>query len=61
MSIKGFLAVFFWALLGFGINTFFDPNTVMGSVMGSIFVLIWTVILAVGFFVWAKLKKSKKK
>ena len=61
MSIKGFLLIAVWALLGVGINTQFDPTTVIGSVMGSVFIFIWVAILVIGVFSWIKLKKLKDK
>ncbi len=61
MSIKGFLLIAVWALLGVGINTQFDPTTVIGSVMGSVFIFIWVAILVIGVFSWIKLKKFKDK
>jgi membrane protein DedA with SNARE-associated domain len=60
ISIKGLMAVLLWALVGYLINNLFDPNTVTGSVMGSIFVLIWAVILFIGFLTWIKFNKKKK-
>ena len=61
ISIKGLIALLLWALLGYLINSFFDPNTVMGSIMGSVFVLVWAVILFVGFLTWMKFNKKKKR
>ena len=61
MSIKGFLLIAVWALLGVGINTQFDPTTVIGSVMGSVFIFIWVAILVIGVFSWVKIKKFKDK
>ena len=61
MSIKGLLATIFWAAVGLGINTLFDPNTIEGSIFGSIFVIVWCVFLGIGFFVWAKYKKKLQK
>ena len=61
MSVKKFLVILLWALLGIGINTQFDPTTVIGSVMGSVFILIWFAILVIGIFFWIKLKKFKGK
>jgi len=61
VSIKGFLLIAVWALLGVGINTQFDPTTVIGSVMGSVFIFIWVAILVIGVFSWIKLKKFKDK
>ena len=61
MSIKGFLLIAVWALLGVGINTQFDPTTVIGSVAGSVFIFIWVAILVIGVFSWIKLKKFKDK
>ena len=61
MSIKGFVLIAVWALLGIGINTQFDPTTVIGSVMGSVFIFIWVAILVIGVFSWIKLKKFKDK
>jgi hypothetical protein len=61
VSIKGFVLIAVWALLGIGINTQFDPTTVIGSVMGSVFIFIWVAILVIGVFSWIKLKKFKDK
>ena len=61
ISIKGLTAILLWALIGYLINNLFDPNTVTGSVMGSIFVLIWAVILFIGFLTWIKFNKKKKR
>ncbi len=61
VSIKGLTAILLWALVGYLINNLFDPNTVTGSVMGSIFVLIWAVILFIGFLTWIKFNKKKKR
>lgn len=61
VSIKGLTAILLWALVGYLINNLFDPNTVTGSVMGSIFVLIWAVILFIGFLIWIKFNKKKKR
>ena len=61
MSIKGFLLIAVWALFGVGINTQFDPTTVIGSVMGSVFIFIWVAILVIGVFSWVKIKKFKDK
>ena len=58
MSIKKFLVVALWALIGFAINTQFDPTTVIGSVMGSAFIFIWIGALVIGIFVWIKLNKK---
>tara|TARA_B100001057_G_C22616321_1_gene858631 strand:- start:399 stop:572 length:174 start_codon:yes stop_codon:yes gene_type:complete len=55
------IAILLWALVGYLINSLFDPNTVMGSIMGSIFVLVWAVVLFIGFLTWIKLNKKKKK
>ena len=55
------MAVLLWALVGYLINNLFDPNTVTGSVMGSIFVLIWAVILFIGFLTWIQFNKKKKR
>ncbi len=58
MSIKKFLAVALWAVIGFAINTQFDSTTVIGSVMGSAFIFIWIGALVIGIFVWIKLNKK---
>ena len=58
MSIKGFIAVALWAVIGLAINTQFDPTTVIGSVMGSAFIFIWIGALVIGIFVWIKLNKK---
>ena len=54
------MAVLLWALVGYLIDGLFDPNTVMGSIMGSIFVLVWAVVLFIGFLTWIKLNEKKK-
>ena len=58
MSIKFFLVVSLWALIGLAINTQFDSTTVIGSVMGSAFIFIWIGLLIIGIFVWVKLNKK---
>ena len=58
MSIKKFLVVALWALIGLAINTQFDPSTVIGSVMGSAFIFIWIGALVIGIFAWIKLNKK---
>tara|TARA_B100000768_G_C11182684_1_gene333651 strand:- start:210 stop:386 length:177 start_codon:yes stop_codon:yes gene_type:complete len=58
MSIKKFLILALWAVIGFTINTQFDSATVIGSVMGSAFIFIWIGVLVIGIFVWIKLKKK---
>ena len=58
MSIKGYIAVALWAVIGLAINTQFDPTTVIGSVMGSAFIFIWIGALVIGIFVWIKLNKK---
>ena len=58
MSIKRFIVIALWALIGLAINTQFDPSTVIGSVMGSAFIFIWIGALVIGIFVWIKLNKK---
>ena len=58
MSIKNFIVLALWAVIGLVINTQFDPNTVIGSVMGSAFIFIWIGLLAIGIFTWIKLNKK---
>jgi|TARA_B110001469_G_scaffold67965_1_gene64795 hypothetical protein len=58
MSIKRYIAVALWAVIGLAINTQFDPSTVIGSVMGSAFIFIWIGALVIGIFVWIKLNKK---
>jgi|TARA_B110000285_G_scaffold166730_1_gene186316 hypothetical protein len=58
MSIKRYIAVVLWAVIGLAINTQFDPNTVIGSVMGSAFIFIWIGVLVIGIFTWIKLNKK---
>ena len=58
MSIKGFIVVALWALIGLAINSQFDPTTVIGSVMGSAFIFIWIGALVIGIFAWIKLNKK---
>jgi len=50
--------VVLWAVIGLAINTQFDPNTVIGSVMGSAFIFIWIGVLVIGIFAWIKLNKK---
>ena len=57
MSIKRYIAVALWAVIGLAINTQFDPSTVIGSVMGSAFIFIWIGALVIGIFAWIKLNK----
>ena len=57
MSIKGYIAVALWAVIGLAINMQFDPTTVIGSVMGSAFIFVWIGVLIIGIFVWIKLTK----
>jgi membrane protein DedA with SNARE-associated domain len=54
------MAILLWAFVGYLINDLFDPNTVMGSIMGSIFVLAWAIVLFIGFLTWIKFNKKKK-
>ena len=54
------MAILLWAFVGYLINGLFDPNTVMGSIMGSIFVLVWAIVLFIGFLTWIKFNKKKK-
>ena len=58
MSIKRYIAVALWAVIGLAINTQFDPSTVIGSVMGSAFIFIWIGALVIGIFTWIKLNKK---
>ena len=58
MSIKNFIVLALWAVIGLVINTQFDPNTVIGSVMGSAFIFIWIGALIIGIFAWIKLNKK---
>jgi len=58
MSIKRFIVIALWALIGLAINTQFDPTTVIGSVMGSAFIFIWIGALVIGIFAWIKLNKK---
>ena len=55
---KRYIAVVLWAVIGLAINTQFDPNTVIGSVMGSAFIFIWIGVLVIGIFTWIKLNKK---
>jgi hypothetical protein len=57
MSIKKFIVVVLWATIGLAINAQFDPNTVIGSVMGSAFIFVWIGALIIVIFVWTKLTK----
>ena len=58
MSIKKLIVVILWAAIGLAINAQFDPNTVIGSVMGSAFIFIWIGLLVIGIFTWIKLNKK---
>ena len=58
MSIKRFIVVTLWAVIGLAINTQFDPATLNGSVMGSAFIFIWIGVLVIGIFAWIKLNKK---
>ena len=58
MSIKKFLTLALWAVIGLIINTQFNSTTVIGSVMGSAFIFIWIGALVIGIFVWIKLNKK---
>lgn len=59
MRIKTLSVAVLWVLIGFVINGLFDPNTVVGSIMGSIFVLVWSILFFVGFVIWARYNKKK--
>ena len=59
MRIKTLSVAVLWVLIGFVINGLFDPNTVVGSIMGSIFVLVWSILFFVGFVIWARYSKKK--
>ena len=58
MTIKKFLTLALWAVIGFTINMQFDSSTVIGSVMGSAFIFIWIGVLVIGIFAWIKLVKK---
>jgi len=58
MSIKKFLTLALWAVIGLIINTQFNSTTVIGSVMGSAFIFIWIGALVIGIFAWIKLIKK---
>ena len=58
MSIKGYIAVALWAVIGLAINMQFGPTTVIGSVMGSAFIVILIGALVIGIFTWIKLNKK---
>ena len=58
MTIKKFLTLALWAVIGFTINMQFDSSTVIGSVMGSAFIFIWIGVLVIGVFAWIKLGKK---
>ena len=58
LQIKKILALSLWALIGFAINTQFDPTTVIGSVLGSAFIFVWIGLLIIGIFIWIKLNKK---
>jgi hypothetical protein len=57
-GIKRFIAVALWALIGLAINKQFDPITLIGSVMGSVFIFVWIGVLVIGIFAWIKLNKK---
>jgi len=59
MKKKWIFVIIIWALIGLIIHNQFDPNTVIGSVLGSTFIFFWIAVLIVGIFI--KQKRQKKK
>jgi hypothetical protein len=59
MKKKWIFVIIIWALIGLIIHNQFDPNTVIGSVLGSAFIFFWIAVLIVGIFI--KQKRQKKK
>jgi len=56
---KWIFVLILWALVGLLIHNEFDPNTVIGSVMGSVFIFFWFGVLVIGIFINQKSKKKK--
>lgn len=56
---KWIFVLILWALVGLLIHNQFDPNTVIGSVMGSVFIFFWFGVLVIGIFINQKSKKKK--
>ena len=45
MIIKWVLVIALWVFIGFTVHNQFNPNTIFGSVMGSVFIFIWFGVL----------------
>ncbi|MCH9771275.1 hypothetical protein N9J93_00175 [Methylophilaceae bacterium] len=56
---KWIFVLILWALVGLLIHNQFDPNTVIGSVIGSVFIFFWFGVLVIGIFINQKSKKKK--
>ena len=56
---KWIFLLILWALVGLLIHNQFDPNTVIGSVIGSVFIFFWFGVLVIGIFINQKSKKKK--
>lgn len=56
---KWIFVLILWVLVGLLIHNQFDPNTVIGSVIGSVFIFFWFGVLVIGIFINQKSKKKK--
>jgi len=59
LIIKRVLVISLWAFIGLLIHNQFDPSTVFGSVVGSVFIFVWIAFLIIGIFIQQKLNKKK--
>jgi len=59
LIIKRVLIISLWAFIGLLIHNQFDPSTVIGSVVGSVFIFVWIAFLIIGIFIRQKLNKKK--
>jgi putative effector of murein hydrolase LrgA (UPF0299 family) len=59
LIIKRILVISLWAFIGLLIHNQFDPSTVIGSVVGSVFIFVWIAFLIIGIFIQQKLNKKK--
>ena len=59
LIIKRVLVISLWAFIGLLIHNQFDPSTVIGSVVGSVFIFVWIAFLIIGIFIQQKLNKKK--
>ena len=55
---KWIIVLVLWALMGLIIHNQFDPNTVLGSVIGSAFIFFWFAVLIIGIFIRQKIKNK---